>query len=41
MYRDVTFKPKINAISARIAPDTSVIERAQNMEGVKKKEQLK
>ena len=37
----MTFKPKINAISARIAPDTSIIERSQNYEGIKRKEQLR
>jgi len=41
VYKDVTFKPKINAISARIAPDTSIIERSQNLEAVKRREQLK
>ena len=38
VYRDLTFKPKINGISARIAPDTSIIERTQNQEVVKRKE---
>lgn len=37
----MTFKPKINTISARIAPDTSIIERSQNCEGVRRKEQLR
>lgn len=37
----MTFKPKINSISARIAPDTSIIERSQNIDGVRRKEQLR
>ena len=41
VYRDMTFKPKINAISARIAPETSVIVRSQNQDQIKRKEQLK
>ena len=41
VYKDLTFKPKINQISARIAPDTSIVDRSQNYEGVKRKEQLK
>ena len=41
VYKDVTFKPKINAISARIAPETSVIERAHNQDAINRKEQLK
>ena len=41
VYKDLTFKPKINQISARIAPDTTIVERSMNYEGVKRKEQLK
>ena len=41
VYKDHTFKPKINDVSARIAPDTSIIERSMNQAGVQRKEQIK
>ena len=36
-----TFQPKINEISARIAPPTSIIDRSMNNEGVRRKEKLR
>ena len=36
-----TFKPKINPISAKIAPKTSIIERSTNEDAMKKREMLR
>ena len=41
LYKDYTFKPKINAISARIAPETSIIERSMNNEIAQRKELIR
>ena len=41
VYGEYTFQPKINAISQRIAPPTSIVDRSQNIEGIRKKERLR
>ena len=40
-YDQYSFQPKINEISAIIAPQTSLIDRSMNNEGVRRKEKLR